>query len=50
MRETREPHKVFVAYPPSRRLNTKVRVFVDRVKVLFASMDERSDSASESRT
>jgi DNA-binding transcriptional LysR family regulator len=34
-----EPLEVFVAYPPSRRLSTKVRVFVDWAKALFASME-----------
>ncbi|SAL74926.1 LysR family transcriptional regulator [Caballeronia terrestris] len=36
---TREPQEVFVAYPPSRRFSTKVRVFVDWVKVLFGSAE-----------
>ncbi|WP_347558130.1 LysR substrate-binding domain-containing protein [Robbsia sp. KACC 23696] len=31
-----DPMPVFVAYPPSRRYNTKVRVFVDWVSALFA--------------
>lgn len=36
---TPEPLGVFVAYPPSRRFNTKVRVFVDWVKALFDSLE-----------
>ena len=35
---TPEPLDVFVAYPPSRRFSTKVRVFVDWVKAVFASL------------
>ena len=31
-----DPMPVFIAYPPSRRYNTKVRVFVDWVSSLFA--------------
>ncbi|SAK85584.1 LysR family transcriptional regulator [Caballeronia arationis] len=33
-----EPLDVYVAYPPSRRFSTKVLVFVDWVKALFASL------------
>lgn len=36
---TREPLDVFVAYPPSRRYSTKVRVFVDWVKALFGAAE-----------
>jgi DNA-binding transcriptional LysR family regulator len=32
------PLDVFVAHPPSRRFSTKVRVFVDWVKAVFASL------------
>ncbi|MFM0606733.1 LysR family transcriptional regulator [Paraburkholderia sediminicola] len=32
------PLQVYVAYPPSRRYSTKVRVFIDWVTALFASM------------
>lgn len=33
-----EPIEVYVAYPPSRRYSTKVRVFVDWVTTLFGSV------------
>jgi DNA-binding transcriptional LysR family regulator len=35
---TPEPLEVFIAYPPSRRFSTKVRVFVDWAKVLYDSL------------
>jgi DNA-binding transcriptional LysR family regulator len=32
-----DPMPVYIAYPPSRRYNTKVRVFIDWVSTLFAA-------------
>jgi DNA-binding transcriptional LysR family regulator len=32
-----DPLEVYIAYPPSRRYSTKVRVFVDWAAALFAS-------------
>jgi DNA-binding transcriptional LysR family regulator len=33
------PQEVFIAYPPSRQLNAKLRVFVDWVTQLFARFE-----------
>lgn len=33
-----DPHAVYIAYPPSRRYSTKVRVFVDWVTTIFSAI------------
>jgi DNA-binding transcriptional LysR family regulator len=40
-----EPLDVYIVYPPSRRYSTKVRVFVDWIKELFAGMNHASAGA-----
>jgi len=34
-----QPQEVYIAYPPSRQLNTKLRVFVDWVTQLFVRLE-----------
>lgn len=37
----RDPHPLYVVYPSNRHLNAKLRVFVDWVAGVFASVDAR---------